>query len=95
MAKMVLASALARWLPSGSADSEIALEVTGATVGQAFDDLFAQHPMLRGYVLDELGQLRQHVAVFVDGTAVPRRDALSRPLVDNAQVHILQALSGG
>jgi sulfur carrier protein ThiS len=95
MATVVLASALARWLPSGSADGELALEVAGATVGQAFDALFCQHPTLRGYVVDELGQLRQHIAVFVDGAALPRRDALSRPLADNAHVHILQALSGG
>ena len=95
MARVLLASALARWLPSGSADSELALDVSGATLGQAFEDLFLQHPNLRGYVLDELGQLRHHVAVFVDGDALPRRSALSRPLADNAQVHILQALSGG
>ena len=95
MAQLVLASALARWLPSGSADSELALEVPGATLGQVLEALFSRHPTLRGYVLDELGQLRHHVAVFVDGNALPRRDALSRPLAEHAQVHILQALSGG
>lgn len=95
MAQLVLASALARWLPSGSADSELALEVAGSNLGQAFDNLFLRYPSLRGYVLDELGQLRHHVAVFVDGSALPRRDALARPLTDNAQVHIMQALSGG
>ena len=95
MARLVLASALSRWLPSGSADTELVLEVSGATVGQALDDLFSRHPTLRGYVLDELGQLRHHVAVFVDGDALPRRDALSRPMAQDTQMHILQALSGG
>lgn len=95
MAKVVLASALARWLPTGSADGELAVEVSGATLGQAFDDLFVRHPQLRGYVLDELGRLRHHVAVFVDGDALPRRDALARPLAAQAQVHVMQALSGG
>ena len=95
MAKLVLASALARWLPAGSADAELTLEVSGATVGSAFEDAFLRYPNLRGYVLDELGRLRHHVAVFVDGTALPRRDALARPLTGDAQVHVLQALSGG
>ncbi len=95
MARLVLASALARWLPEGNADSELALDARGATLGAAFDDVFLRHPTLRSYVMDELGQLRHHVAVFVDGAALPRRDALSRPLADNAQVHVLQALSGG
>lgn len=95
MAKLVLASALARWLPSGNADTELTLEVRVATLGSALDEAFASHPQLRGYILDELGQIRHHVAVFVDGDALPRRDALSRPLAGGAQVHILQALSGG
>lgn len=95
MAHLVLASALARWLPTGSADGELALEVSGATLGQAFEDLFSRYPSLRGYVLDELGRLRHHVAVFVDGDALPRRDALARPLVDTTRIHVLQALSGG
>ena len=95
MAQLVLASALARWLPSGSADKEITLQVSGTTLGEAFADLFSHHPTLRGYVLDDLGQLRHHVAVFVDGAALPRRDALARPLAADAQVHVLQALSGG
>jgi len=95
MATLVLASALSRWLPSSGADAELAVVVAGDTVGGAFDELFRLHPGLRGYVLDELGRLRHHLAVFVDGQALPRREALSRPLAADAQVHLMQALSGG
>lgn len=95
MTTMVLASALARWLPASDADGELVLEVSGSTLGKAFEDLFLRHPNLRGYVLDELGRLRHHVAVFVDGDALPRRDALARPLTDTTRIHVLQALSGG
>lgn len=95
MARVVLAPALSRWLPAGASDQEQAFEVAGATVGEALDAVFARHPSLRGYVLDELGRLRHHVAIFVDGAAVPRRGLLSRPLSANSSVHLMQALSGG
>ena len=95
MARVVLASALSRWLPAGTADQEQAFEVAGATVGEALDALFDRQPVLRGYVLDELGRLRHHVAVFVDGQALPRRDLMTRPLAAGSSVHLMQALSGG
>lgn len=94
MASLVLASALSRWLPA-SAEGETALDLPGESVGEVLDGLFARHPALRGYVLDELGRLRHHVAVFVDGEALPRRDVMARPLRKDASVHLMQALSGG
>lgn len=95
MARVVLASALSRWLPAGAADQEQSFEVAGATVGEALEALFDRQPVLRGYVLDELGRLRHHVAVFVDGQALPRRELMSRPLAAGSSVHLMQALSGG
>lgn len=97
MAKVILASALSRWLPAGSLDAsdEATVRVESGTVGQALDAVFAQHPNLRGYVLDELGILRHHVAIFVDGSALPRRQAMEHPIADGTEVHVLQALSGG
>ena len=97
MAKVILASALSRWLPSGSLDTsgDATLDVDAQTVGNALDAVFNAHPNLRGYVVDELGTLRHHVAIFVDGTALPRRQAMEQAIGSTAQVHVLQALSGG
>ena len=95
MATLVLASALSRWLPEGSANAEACLQLDGSTLGEVLEALFARHPNLRGYVLDEQGQVRHHVAVFVDGTALQRKNNLEQPLAATAQVHVMQALSGG
>lgn len=94
MARLVLASAFARWLPTAD-EGERVFDLPGASVGAVLEALFALHPGLRGYVLDELGRLRHHVAVFVDGEALPRRELLARPLREDAGVHLMQALSGG
>jgi molybdopterin converting factor small subunit len=97
MARVVLASALSRWLPqaAGHAVGEVALDIDGASVGEVLDELFARHPNLRGYVLDEQGTVRHHVAVFVDGDAIRDKRNLAQPLGDHAEVYVMQALSGG
>ena len=92
MPVVTLASALARWLPDGSARSVV---VNATTVRDALSELFAVYPTLRGYVLDERGNVRHHVVVYVGGDAVRDKADLSQPLPATAEVHIFQALSRG
>jgi sulfur carrier protein ThiS len=70
-------------------------EVSGATVAEAFDSLFAERPKLRSYLLDDQDQLRKHVAVFVDGEMIRDRRTLSDPISPTGRIDVLQALSGG
>ncbi|MCP5153412.1 MAG: MoaD/ThiS family protein [Ectothiorhodospiraceae bacterium] len=71
-------------------------EAPGATVAEVLDAIFAENPRLRGYVVDEHGCLRKHMVVFLDGTAVRDRAALSDPIPDaSSQIFVMQALSGG
>lgn len=96
MPRIVIASALARWLdaaPAGSA--EVTLSVDGDTLSQALDAAFSRHTRLRGYLLDEHGALRRHVAVFVDGRAVAHAQDLAQPVAAQSEIYLLQALSGG
>ncbi len=66
-----------------------------ATVAELFDKYFAQWPDVRGFVLDDQGQVRHHVKVLVDGRNIRDRVALSDPLGSDAEVYVFQALSGG
>jgi sulfur-carrier protein len=66
-------------------------EVSGATVGAALQAVFRAQPQVRGYVLDEQGELRKHVFVFVDG----RRARLDDTVPASAAIHVMQALTGG
>ncbi len=68
---------------------------TGATVGAALHQVFEKNPQLRSYILDDQGRLRTHVVVYVDGAAVRDRIRLADPLGPDAEVHVMQALSGG
>jgi sulfur carrier protein ThiS len=71
------------------------IEADGETVGAVLTSLFAANPRLGGYVLDEQGRLRRHVAVFVDGDRLANGEALGHPVAANSEIHVLQALSGG
>jgi hypothetical protein len=71
------------------------LEVGGATVRAALDEVFTRNPRLRGYVLDDQGRLRQHVAVFLDAQPVFDRGGLSDAARADSEIFVLQALSGG
>ena len=57
--------------------------------------VFRDNPELRSYILDDQGRLRTHVVIYVDGRAVRDRVALGDPLDDAAEIHVMQALSGG
>lgn len=71
------------------------LEVDGATVREALQQVFAANPRLEGYILDDQGRLRKHVAIFIDGQAIVDRARLGDGLRENAEVFVVQALSGG
>jgi len=71
------------------------LDVDAASLRDALDAVFAVHPRLRGYVLDEQGHLRPNVVVFIDGRRSQDRRTLADALKPDSQVHVLQALSGG
>jgi molybdopterin synthase sulfur carrier subunit len=70
-------------------------EVPAETVREALEALFREFPAARGYVLDDQGTTRQHVAIFVDGEVVKDRIGLSDPVDDKSVVFVMQALSGG
>jgi hypothetical protein len=67
----------------------------GATVAEVLNAVAAEYPLLRGYVLDDQGRIRKHIAIFVDGVMQPREKALALPVSRSSTVHVLQALSGG
>ena len=70
-------------------------EVGARTLGDALETVFAEQPRLRGYILDDQGALRRHLAVFVDGRPVRDRQHLSDALDEDSRVYVVQALSGG
>jgi sulfur carrier protein ThiS len=89
MPTVLFTSALQRFLPAPTT------RVAGKTVGEALAAVFAAQPRLRGYVLDDQGALRRHVAVYLNGEAVTDRIGLTDPVRSQDEIYVFQALSGG
>jgi molybdopterin synthase sulfur carrier subunit len=70
-------------------------DVAGTTVRDVLENYFRSNEAARGYVLDDQGRLRQHMAAFVDGRQLRDRASLSDPVASTAIVDVVQALSGG
>ena len=73
---------------------QIALDERFASVRDALDSLWKLHPALRDRVLNEQGEIRQHVNVFVGSDDVKRLGGLETKL-NSDEIHIFNAVSGG
>lgn len=89
MATVEFTSQLHRFVDTPRLDCDV------GTLGEALTLAFDRNPRLRGYILDDQGHLRTHVAIFIDGHKARDREGLTDPLVAASKVYVLQALSGG
>lgn len=80
--------------PYAAGRSEVEVE-GGRTVRGALAALAARHPGVVDRVLDERGELRRHVNLFVDGESVRHLAGLATPLGARAVLSIVPAVSGG
>ena len=69
--------------------------VTGTTLGAALESYFAANPRVRGYVLDDQGMVRKHVAIFINQRLIRDRATLSDRIREDDEIFVAQALSGG
>jgi molybdopterin converting factor small subunit len=66
-------------------------QVAGATVDELLRTIEAEHPAMRGWILDERGVLRRHINVFVNGEL----GAQDSHVEAEDKIDVLPALSGG
>ena len=74
-----------------------ASEVTasGETLAAILDDLEASYPGIRARVLDDSGELRRFVNVYVGNEDVRFLDGLATATPEGVQVSIIPAVAGG
>ena len=72
-------------------------EVTaaGATLSEVLDDLDANYSGIKGRILDDNGELRRFVNVYVGNDDVRFLDNLETPTPDGAQISVIPAVAGG
>jgi molybdopterin synthase sulfur carrier subunit len=65
--------------------------IEGRSVGELLRELERAHPAAKGWILDERGELRVHLNVFVNGEP-SEQDA---PVEADDRVDVVPAISGG
>jgi hypothetical protein len=69
--------------------------VSGATVRAVLESAFEETPVARGYILDDAGRLREHVAIFLNNKREDPARVLDMAVTDACEIYVMQALSGG
>jgi sulfur-carrier protein len=75
--------------------SELRIDSSPSTVSEALEELWSLHVGLRDRVVNEQGQLRQHVNIFLNNENIRRNQTLATELPDGSEITILPSVSGG
>ncbi|MEP2023771.1 MAG: MoaD/ThiS family protein [Reichenbachiella sp.] len=71
------------------------VEISSLDLNEILNELECKYKGLKDYVVDEQGQLRKHVNIFIGEELIRDRVSLSDSVKPNDEIYIMQALSGG
>ena len=71
------------------------VEVDGNTLSEAIDALEAQFPGVQERLMDETGELRHFVNIYVNGEDVRFLDGLGTSIKSGDEVSVVPAVAGG
>ncbi|HET6938635.1 MAG TPA: MoaD/ThiS family protein [Nocardioides sp.] len=76
-----------------SGESEVT--ASGTTLSEVIDDLDSNYSGIKGRILDDNGELRRFVNVYVGNDDVRFLDNLATPTPDGTQISVIPAVAGG
>lgn len=71
------------------------VDVDGDTIGALIDNLESGYPGMKDRLMDEEGNLRRFVNIYVNGEDVRFLEELATPLKETDEVSIVPAIAGG
>ena len=80
---------------SGSTSSQFETGVDGSTLGELIDHLDVQFPGVKERLLDEAGELRYFVNIFLNGDDVRFLQDLLTATKSGDEISIVPAVAGG
>ena len=75
--------------------SEVVIDKAAGSLSEALSALWKECPAIHDRVLTELGEVRQHVNIFIDGESIRYLGGLTAPVRQSSEIVILPAVSGG
>jgi molybdopterin synthase sulfur carrier subunit len=76
-------------------NNEEVVEVTSATIGEAILELQTRYPGIKERLMDDNGEVRRFVNVYVNEEDIRFLQNQNTPLKDGDEVSIIPAIAGG
>lgn len=71
------------------------VSIAAATIGELIEALERAHPGLRERLVDDKGQVRRFINLFVGDEDIRFLSGLATPLAEGTEVSIVPAIAGG
>ena len=76
-------------------NNEEVVEVTSATIGEAILELQTRYPGIKERLMDDNGEVRRFVNVYVNEEDIRFLENQKTPLKDGDEISIIPAIAGG
>ena len=76
-------------------NNEDVVEVTAGTIGEAIAQLQSRYPGIQERLVDEKGEVRRFVNVYVNEEDIRFLENQKTPLKDGDEISIIPAIAGG
>ena len=76
-------------------NNETSVDADGTTVGQIVESLESAYPGMRERLIDDNGDLRHFVNIYLNGEDIRYIDGLKSSVNDNDELSIVPAVAGG
>jgi adenylyltransferase/sulfurtransferase len=77
------------------AGGQAVVDVKGAKVSDALQDLTAQHPNLRQHIFNDTGELRPFVNLFLNDEDIRYLDGVDTEIEEKDLLRIIPSIAGG
>jgi molybdopterin synthase sulfur carrier subunit len=74
---------------------ETKIEAAGSTLDEVFADIDRRHPGFRARVLDDRGDIRSYVNVYIGDADARGSGGLQTAVPDGSEVMVIPAMAGG
>ncbi|HUF27292.1 MAG TPA: MoaD/ThiS family protein [Gemmatimonadaceae bacterium] len=81
--------------PYAGGSTEVVIDRSCATLAEAISALAERSPGVVDRMIDELGAVRPHVNIFVDGESIRFLAGLDTPVTERSTIVVVPAVSGG
>lgn len=75
--------------------SQVTLEVSAPTAGEALAALWLHYPGVRDRIVTEQGEVREYVNIFVGNENIRDAGGLATPVADGCEIMIVPSVAGG